>query len=272
MILYGFIMYLIFISSTKKRSFDSSFYWIFGFSAINNIFHAISYYFTFRLTRIPLLYSWLATWPSESIYYVIIYTIMCYSASALRIYNFVLSFNRVTIFLLKSKHVSFWKQNLKYILAGCVLGPIIFVWNFPFLGIQNIPMEGWVVFIGPTITDFVPWWERAQNLFILILVTSIAELLMNFYFIYGVFKWRYSVTSANHHSSVTKENKMMFLYSMLVFFTEALSCIQQVSISVFRIPPSLLNPSVRARSHLDLVYRKPEETRNQILIDNNFSV
>ena len=221
-ILYFIILYIIFFSS-QKHNYTGSFYWLFGFSAINNLIQSSTYYIIYRFTRIPLLNSYLETWPQESLWYIIVYTAMYYSAYAIHTYSLALSFNRITVFLFKNRHVLFWKRNLKFILAFCVLGPLVFVWTFPFIEIRNQPSAGWAVYIVPTITDFAPWFQRSRNLFIEILFTSITSLIMNLCFLFGIVNWRYS---AAHH--ITHLDVMMFVFNMLIFSTEAFSCMQQV--------------------------------------------
>ena len=225
-ILYFIILYTIFFGP-NRQNYSSSFYKIFWFSVINYIIHSASYYFVYRFTTIPMLRSFLETWPAESIWYPIIYIIMHYSAGAIHTYNLALSFNRATVFLYKNQHVLFWKRNLKFILAFCLLLPLIFVWTFPFIGIKNIPTGIYIVYLGPTTWDFVPWVNISRNLLIEISITSLLSLIMNLFVIYNLIKRRYSVPNGRRKAS--SQDSTMIVYSMLIFSTEAFSCMQQVS-------------------------------------------
>lgn len=146
LILYIIILYLIFFSSSKQK-FSASFYWIFGFSAINYILHAVVYYFLIRFTAIPAFFTFLQNSPKENFFYPIFYALLYYSGHGIHLYSLMISFNRFTIFILKTRYDTFWRNYLKYILYLCVFGPLIFIWNFPFMNIKNVEIVGYGAYI-----------------------------------------------------------------------------------------------------------------------------
>lgn len=226
LILYGIILYIIFLSSAKSK-FTSSFYSLFGFSAINYVIHALCYFILYRFTKIRLVFGFLETWPSESIFYLFIYGASFYSFFASHTYTLAISFNRFTIFILKTEYNSFWKKYLKFILALCVFGPLIFVWSFPFIGIKNKPIDGYGAYIASTITDFAPWWQASRNSVIEIIITSMISLGMNIYVIFSIFKRRY-YDKNNTVLLISPQDSALIPYTLLIFVTEIFNCIQQV--------------------------------------------
>lgn len=222
--LYSVILYIIFFSSVKHK-FSSSFYGLFGFSAINYIFHSVSYYILFRLINIPFFFSFVESWPNENILYLIGYAIGYYAFAVTNFCNLAISFNRFTIFILKNSYNTFWIRWLKWIIFGCIIIPIVFICNLPFLGIQKIKTSDTVFYIGQTVYDFLPWWQPWQIMFYRLAIISVLSLIMNSYVIYSLVKRK-----SNNSNSIQLSNQdsAAIAYNLLIFAIELFQCILQV--------------------------------------------
>ena len=224
------MLYIIFIGS-PKQFLSASFNWIFGFSAANYFIHAISYYIVYRFMTIPAFASYLSTWPTYHPAYPILVIITFYTAFANHIYNLAVNFNRFSVFFLKANYKPFWKRHLRHVLTLCVVVPAIFVWNFPFTGIKNVPINGYGAWIAETHVKFPFWMDKNRNLFGVILFCSCSSLVMNSFVSYSMLKRRYSKNTTQAYT----QDSSMLSYSLFIFVAELYSCSQQVGISFRRL-------------------------------------
>uniref|UniRef100_A0A914XTU8 Serpentine receptor class gamma n=1 Tax=Panagrolaimus superbus TaxID=310955 RepID=A0A914XTU8_9BILA len=74
----------------------------------------------------------------------------------------------------------------------------------------------------------IPWMDQSRNLAIILTVTSVLSFLMNMYVVVRLLRQRFCLKSVGGQSKkVSPQDTKMCIYTILIFSTEIISCIQQ---------------------------------------------
>uniref|UniRef100_A0A914QRS0 Serpentine receptor class gamma n=1 Tax=Panagrolaimus davidi TaxID=227884 RepID=A0A914QRS0_9BILA len=219
-----------------KNRFSAPFYQLFGFSAINYIIHSAAYYIVIRMPNTPFFLPFTSLWPSHGPIPTFLYMILYYSAAAIHLYSVCLSFNRFTVFILKIGYQKFWKKYINYFLLFCLLAPFLTIWQFMFTDVWMKP-DRWADFDGLRYFTqgnlaAIPWMDQARNLGLILAITSVLSFLSNLYVVFRLFRQRFCSKNFGQAGKVSPQDTKMCIYTILIFATEVVSCIQQFAFSI----------------------------------------
>lgn len=238
-ILYVVIICIIFFSKIKHK-FSGSFYKLLGFSAMYNLISSIIYFLNIRMMKTPIFIPFVNTWGTRGVLVTFLHTFTWYLTNATHLFNFMLPFNRFTVFFLRTSYQKFWTRYLKIFLGFCVLFPILLIWHIPFTDIfiklendSNVDGTRYLTELHP---EVIGWMNNPRNFAVLITLTSSMSLLMNIYVIVKLMQQRYCQSFESQlQGKVSPQDIKLTMYSMLIFATEVVNCAQQVRVYLLYI-------------------------------------
>ncbi|KAE9551187.1 hypothetical protein FO519_005600 [Halicephalobus sp. NKZ332] len=225
-LLYFVILFIMFVRKSRKN-FQTSFYYIFAFSAFNNMAFNWLYYFFMRLMAATMYNKFFSQFVGKpNFLYTFFYMIYFNCSFAHCMLDCLLSFNRFSVLMLTTNYKFFWRRYLRYFIILIFLLPFIFNWHYLVNTVVVISFEAPYGMAYPAITNFssIAWIDSTRSGTIVYSVCTIASFLMNLYVSYHVF---YKRTVSSNDKEQNSQNRKMLIYSLCVFFTEFLCFLTQ---------------------------------------------
>ncbi|KAE9553371.1 hypothetical protein FO519_003434 [Halicephalobus sp. NKZ332] len=206
-LLYFLLLKIIFFSKNREK-FRTSFYSLFGVSAINNMVYCIFYFIFYRTTNAPIFLPLLSLLPERHFLLTMVPWIMFHAMYTQNFLDCIIAFNRFTVIYLKTNYRNFWKKHLLQILVTDVA--------IKFMN-ESDPDEGyrWDMFRQDILP---PWWKNASNMALVTLVTASLSLFFNFYVSFKLLKQKFLKTKENLKFS--RQDFQLTIFSCFLFLNQ----------------------------------------------------
>ncbi|KAE9553374.1 hypothetical protein FO519_003437 [Halicephalobus sp. NKZ332] len=219
-ILYIVELFTMFVNRSEMK-FAGSFFNIWVSSAVNNLVCSILYFLTFRGAKAPALVGFYSIFPESGGFVTLILFVVYCTGAAQVVLDLILCFNRFTVVWLEARHVAFWKRYCKIFLFLAFLYPILTSWEAWFFDVRVLPVNAsdltqgynWV----PINPGAIPWMPIPLIVSGTVVITSTLSFLMNCYVCWYLLKQK---KNKNGKKAVSKHDTRLFLYNLLIFFTQ----------------------------------------------------
>ena len=247
--LYLFLLFTVFLSRMKQK-FSGSFCKLFGAASIYYFIYSIIYYLNVRVTTAPIIIPFVKSWGVRGFLPTFLQTASFYLLNCTHLFSASLSLNRFTVFALRASYQPFWDRYLKYIIGFCVLYPLGLVWHIPFtdvyLQLANESDPTGRSYIAECHPETFEWMNNARNTAILITFTASSSLVMNVYVITRMLEQRFCYGNRQQIlARVSPQDIKMSIFTMLIFATEVVNCVQHVTVCLLKHVPIRVNPPSR---------------------------
>uniref|UniRef100_A0A7E4V0W8 Serpentine receptor class gamma n=1 Tax=Panagrellus redivivus TaxID=6233 RepID=A0A7E4V0W8_PANRE len=236
-ILHLVILYVL-IAPKSRKHFTGSFYRIFGIQSANNILHSSFYFLCVRGRFSTVFKSVLAALPTDGFFVAFPYVMAFYTSAALILLDFVLTFNRFSVILLKARYKTFWHRSFKYIVLFVLISPNILTWPMWFQDyIIAPPLKGYATYVWQARNpNVVSWISLSVGFAVLIIVSAVLDFLMNLYVMVALIKQQNKNQMFNQKTK-SKQNeatadKKLFAVSICAFVGQLASFITQVILTL----------------------------------------
>lgn len=226
-ILYAVIFYVVYFTKNKHK-FNGAFNKLFAISGIVYVICSITYFFALRVPNTPLFIPFAKKWGIKSVFITLLQTTLWYTCYIAPLFHVVISFNRFTVFKLKTNYEHFWKKWLKFLVAFCLLFLCCLIWHTPLTGIfmqlKNESDPDSLRYIAETDIDAIPWMNTPFNAAIFMLICSSLCLFFNGFVIFRLVRERCFLIKNNQQKS-TAQDVQLSIYTSFVFISDVLSTI-----------------------------------------------
>uniref|UniRef100_A0A7E4V524 Serpentine receptor class gamma n=1 Tax=Panagrellus redivivus TaxID=6233 RepID=A0A7E4V524_PANRE len=192
--------------------------------AVMGLIYNFTYTLCVRGVVVNMMGPLVEIWPKKGFFCALPYVLLYHGGCALTVLDAVISYNRLSIFTLKSRYRNFWKKATKYMIVFIIVAPNLQSWNLWFTKVTVRPFANGYVWASDEPQN-VPWMKNAINTVGIIFVCSVMSLINNCLTVLKLIKQR----KINDSTYIGDFDKKLFIYSLLIFLGHIFALIIQVS-------------------------------------------